>query len=195
MIYLDTSVVLAQLLAEDRQPPETLWANVLISSRLLQYEVWTRIHARKLGLSHDAAVRDVLSRITFVELAIPVLARSLESFQRPVRTLDAREHPVDGLPTSAGPSAGAAPVLRFLRVRLKPGGKLTHTFTWWALRIPAPAPITRDDAGHRFVPKTAPVPLPPGEYVVNLELPLHGISPPESVVSTRMRVEKPDQGP
>ena len=89
MIYLDTSVVLAQLLAEDRQPPATLWANVLISSRLLQYEVWTRIHARKLGPSHDAAVRDVLSRITFVELAIPVLARSLESFQRPVRTLDA----------------------------------------------------------------------------------------------------------
>lgn len=89
MIYLDTSIVLAQLLAEDRQPSETLWANVLISSRLLQYEVWTRIHARKLGLSHDAAVRDVLSRITLVELAIPVLARSLEPFPRPVRILDA----------------------------------------------------------------------------------------------------------
>lgn len=112
----------------------------------------------------------------------------------PVRTLDAHERSVDGLPTT--PSIGASSS-RTLRVRLKPGGKLTQTFSWWALRIPAPGPITRDDAGHRFVPKTAPLPLPAGEYVVNVELPLHGISPPESVVSTRVEVEvehvhKPD---
>lgn len=109
----------------------------------------------------------------------------------PVRTLDTHERSVDGLPSTASVTTA---VLRSLRVRLRPGGKLTHNFTWWALRIPTPGPITRDDAGHRFVPKTAPVPLPPGEYVVNVELPLHGISPPESVVSTRLRVEKPDVG-
>jgi hypothetical protein len=113
----------------------------------------------------------------------------------PVRTLDAHERSVDGLPTT--PSVATAS-LRSLRVRLKPGGKLTQTFTWWALRIPAPGPITRDDAGHRFVPKTAPIPLPTGEYVVSVELPLHGISPPESIVSTRVKVEKiekPDSAP
>ncbi|MDB4934712.1 MAG: hypothetical protein JWP87_1684 [Labilithrix sp.] len=110
----------------------------------------------------------------------------------PLRTLDAHEHPVDGLPSVSSPGLerGASPVPRLMRVRLRPGGKLTHTFTWWALRIPTPGPITRDDAGHRFVPKTAPIPLPAGEYVINAELPLHGISPPESIVSARVQVEK-----
>jgi hypothetical protein len=110
----------------------------------------------------------------------------------PVRTLDASEHLVDGLPVTAG---GATPLLRLLRVRLRPGGKLTHNFTWWAMRIPTPGPITRDDAGHRFVPKTAPVPLSPGQYVINVELPLGGIVPPESTVSVRVRVDKPDAIP
>jgi hypothetical protein len=110
----------------------------------------------------------------------------------PVRTLDANERVVDGLPIT--PSV-AAPSLRSLRVRLRAGGKLTQTFTWWALRIPTPGPITRDDAGHRFVPKTAPVPLSPGQYVINVELPLGGIVPPESTVQTRVRVDKPDALP
>jgi hypothetical protein len=111
----------------------------------------------------------------------------------PVRTLDAHEHSVDGLPTT--PSTRDATSLRSLRVRLRPGGKLTQTFTWWALRIPAPGPITRDDAGHRFVPKTTPVPLVPGEYVIDVDLPLHGITASESVVTTRVKIEKPDLGP
>ncbi len=89
MIYLDTSVALAQLLAEDRYPPETLWDNVLVSSRVLQYEVWTRIHARNLAKSHEREVRALLGRLAFVELSGPVLARALKSFPRPVRTLDA----------------------------------------------------------------------------------------------------------
>ena len=41
MIYLDTSVVLAHLLAEDRMPPRKLWEEELVSSRLLEYELWT----------------------------------------------------------------------------------------------------------------------------------------------------------
>ncbi len=45
MTYLDASVALAHLLAEDRVPPERLWQENLISSRLLEYEIWTRIHA------------------------------------------------------------------------------------------------------------------------------------------------------
>jgi len=39
MIYLDTSVVLAELLAEDERPPDSLWDDTLVSSRLLEYEV------------------------------------------------------------------------------------------------------------------------------------------------------------
>lgn len=89
MIYLDTSVALAQLLAEDRQPPPDLWKESLISSRLLEYEVWTRIHSRKLAATHSESVRSLLARISLVELAPPVLARALEPFPAPVRTLDA----------------------------------------------------------------------------------------------------------
>ena len=89
MIYLDTSVALAQLLAEDRKPPATLWAGTLVSSRLLEYEVWTRVHARKLAGSHGEAVRALLGRVAFVELDRRVLARALESFPSPVGTLDA----------------------------------------------------------------------------------------------------------
>ena len=89
MTYLDTSVALAHLLAEDRTPPEALWREPLISSRLLEYELWTRIHARKLTRSHGDQVRALVGRVALVELAPPVLARALEPFPGPVRTLDA----------------------------------------------------------------------------------------------------------
>lgn len=89
MIYLDTSVALAHILAEDRIPPASLWQEPVTSSRLLEYEMWTRIHARKLARSHGDDVRALLSRVALVELAPPVLARALEPFAVPVRTLDA----------------------------------------------------------------------------------------------------------
>ena len=89
MIYVDTSVALAHLLAEDRYPSSSLWEAPLVSSRLLEYEVWTRIHARRLERSHGEAVRSLLGRLAFLELAAPVLARALEPFPTVVRTLDA----------------------------------------------------------------------------------------------------------
>ena len=89
MIYLDTSVALAQLLAEDRLPPAGLWDESLISSRLLQFELWNRIHNRSLAASHGEAVRRLIGRVAFVELSLPVLARALEPFPAAVRTLDA----------------------------------------------------------------------------------------------------------
>ena len=61
----------------------------MISSRLIEYEIWTRIHARKLTRSHSDEVRALLSRLALIELAPPVLARALEPFPKPVRTLDA----------------------------------------------------------------------------------------------------------
>lgn len=89
MIYLDTSVALAQLLAEDRRPPPDLWAEPLISSRLLQYETWVRLHAMRLTASHGGAARDLLARVSFLELSPLVLGRALDPFPAPVRTLDA----------------------------------------------------------------------------------------------------------
>jgi len=89
MIYLDTSVVLAYLLAEDRRPPDQLWHEVLVSSRLLEYEIWNRINARGLARSHGESVRSVMARVAILELSITVLVRATEPFRRPVRTLDA----------------------------------------------------------------------------------------------------------
>ena len=89
MIYLDASVALAQIFAEDLSPPAGLWDEPLASSRLLHYEVWNRVHARRLGLPHGDKVRDILDAVIVVELSPPVLARALEPFPTPVRTLDA----------------------------------------------------------------------------------------------------------
>lgn len=89
MIYVDTSVVLAQLLAEDQKPPPDLWTQALVSSRLLEYETWTRIHARQLVASHGEAVRQLLAQVSLLELSPLVLARALEPFPTAVRMLDA----------------------------------------------------------------------------------------------------------
>lgn len=89
MIYLDTSIALAHLLAEDRHPPPELWNEVVVSSRLLEYELSVRINGRGLGKTHGDLVRALLARIAFVELTAPVLTRALEPFPVPVRTLDA----------------------------------------------------------------------------------------------------------
>lgn len=89
MIYVDTSVVLAELLAEDRRPGEAFWNETLVSSRLLEYEVWTRVHARKVARTHGEAARALIGRVALLELVAPVLTRALEPFPSPVRTLDA----------------------------------------------------------------------------------------------------------
>jgi len=89
VIYLDTSVALAHLLAEDRSPPESIWRAPLVSSRLLEYEIWNRLHARGLGRSHAHEARALIGRLALIELDPAVLARALEPFPAPVRTLDA----------------------------------------------------------------------------------------------------------
>ena len=89
MIYLDTSVLLAHLLAGDRQPPVGIWSEPIVSSRLLEYEAWTRINALGLGKSHRAVAEGAMARIAFLELNRHVLARATEAFPKPVRTLDA----------------------------------------------------------------------------------------------------------
>lgn len=89
MIYLDTSVALAHLLSEDRSPPVAIWSEALVSSRLMEYELWTRINARGLTRTHGDAVRELVNRIALLELAPTVLSRALDPFPAGVRTLDA----------------------------------------------------------------------------------------------------------
>lgn len=89
MIYLDSSTALAHLFAEARLPTSALWRERVISSRLLEYELWNRIHARGYSRSHGDQVEALLVRVSLVDLAPPVLARALKPFPVPVRTLDA----------------------------------------------------------------------------------------------------------
>lgn len=89
MIYLDTSVALAQLLGGTRRPPASLWSEPLVSSRLLEYELWTRVHARKLATRHHEDVRALLEQVSLLELSPAVLKRALQPFPTQIRTLDA----------------------------------------------------------------------------------------------------------
>ncbi len=88
MIYLDSSVALAQVMSERRRPPDSFWRHDMISSRLLQYEVWNRVHAYGADRQRLNDVRRLLDEIDFVEMTEDVLARALSPFDGPVRTLD-----------------------------------------------------------------------------------------------------------
>ena len=89
MIYVDTSVILAHVLTETLRPDPSLWQERLVSSRLLEYEVWTRLNRSRVPNQIAESARESLARIAFVELSPQVLARALEPFAAPVRTLDA----------------------------------------------------------------------------------------------------------
>ena len=89
MIYLDTSVLLARLFAEGRCPPDALWSEPLVSSRLLEFEAFNRINARAAAATHGADARRLIARVGLLELAPEVLARAMLPFPLPVRTLDA----------------------------------------------------------------------------------------------------------
>jgi hypothetical protein len=89
MIYLDSSVALAHLLAGDRFPGAVLWDQPLVSCRLLECEVWNRINAYLLQTSHGESVRNLIGRVAMIEMVGPVLTRALQPFPVPVRTLDA----------------------------------------------------------------------------------------------------------
>jgi len=89
VIYVDSSVLLADLLNEPRSPPEALWDEDLASSRLLIYEVWNRINAYGLIISHGSRARGLLARVNLTAMSEAALARTLEPFLIAVRTLDA----------------------------------------------------------------------------------------------------------
>ena len=89
MTYIDTTVVLAHVLAEDRQPPTALWDDVLVASEFVEYETWVRLNRLGLTDSHREVAEATLGRLRFVAMAPEVLARARDPFLVPVRTLDA----------------------------------------------------------------------------------------------------------
>jgi predicted nucleic acid-binding protein len=89
VIYIDSSVLLAGLLAEPRSPSEALWEEDLASSQLLAYEVWNRINAYGLVITHGGRARGLLARVNLTQMSELALRRALEPFPVAVRTLDA----------------------------------------------------------------------------------------------------------
>ena len=89
MIYIDSSVALARLLFEPRSPPLRFWQQELVSSQLLEYEIWNRVHAYDPTGSNVGPARSLLSGIELLELDRMVLERALEPWPTAIRTLDA----------------------------------------------------------------------------------------------------------
>jgi predicted nucleic acid-binding protein len=89
IVYVDSSVLLARLFAEDRAPADAFFMQRLVASRLLEYEVFNRVHARAAMASHGETARQLVDRVNLVEMSPTVLDRALRAFPEPVRTLDA----------------------------------------------------------------------------------------------------------
>lgn len=88
-VYLDSSVALAHVLVEDRRPPDELWSESLIASRLLEYESWVRLQRRGLANSHGDALQAVLERVALLEMIEPIMGAAVEPIDGNPRTLDA----------------------------------------------------------------------------------------------------------
>ncbi|HZU90006.1 MAG TPA: PIN domain-containing protein [Stellaceae bacterium] len=89
MTYIDASVALAYLLAEARVPSAAFWNAQLVSSRLIEFEVWNRIHVRQPGSARAGEVRSLLTGIRLIDMTSATLVRAREPFPLPVRTLNA----------------------------------------------------------------------------------------------------------
>ncbi len=88
-IYVDTSIVLAHIQLEARRPKSALLKGTILGSRLVEYEAWNRIHARQLEPLLGQALRSILGRFAFVELAPMALRYVKQPWPTEVRTLDA----------------------------------------------------------------------------------------------------------
>jgi PIN domain len=88
LTYVDSSVALAHLFREPRGPLPSFWLGPKVASRLLEYEIWNRLHAHDRADSHGRIARDLLGGIELLDLSSGTLSRALEAFPVPVRTLD-----------------------------------------------------------------------------------------------------------
>ena len=65
------------------------WSQAFLASRLLEFEVFNRVHAHGATLTHASDARQLVDRARLVEMSDAVLGRDMRPFARPVRTLDA----------------------------------------------------------------------------------------------------------
>lgn len=151
--------------------------NVASTDSLVVLEEFTRPPGARPDWTRIMGVPDVRGAVDTPHLYVSVV------------TLDSQNRNVDGVPTVPGTAVPQTPA-RLLGVWLKPGEKLTHTVPWWAYRIPPAPPVVKDDAGHRFYPKTGAIGLWPADYIASVELPLHGLPPVERTVAARIHVIK-----
>jgi hypothetical protein len=56
-----------QLLAEEHVPLPAFWEENIVSSRLLEYEIWNRIYAKQVGARCCDEVRRLIEKVDFVE--------------------------------------------------------------------------------------------------------------------------------
>jgi hypothetical protein len=142
----------------------------------------------------DAMPRPVNSRPDWSRIAGPpepkIAPPDVPHILFQMTTLDAHDKNVDAIPTIPAGAVPVPPQPKLIGIRVRGGGKLTIAPQWWAMRVPAPLPPVTDDAGHRYVPKTSPIPLWPGDYTVTVDVPFHGMTPPERIVTTKAHVER-----
>jgi len=86
LTYVDSSVALAHLFREPRAPRPSFWEGPKVSSSLLEYEIWNRLHAYGRAMTHGGKAHDLLAGIELSEMTRPMLARALEPWPVPLRT-------------------------------------------------------------------------------------------------------------
>jgi predicted nucleic acid-binding protein len=89
VIYLDSSVALAELLSERRHPAAEFWNKELVTSRLAVYEVGCALNRRGASAELRDAARELFEPILLLALTEETLAPALEPLPIPLRTLDA----------------------------------------------------------------------------------------------------------
>jgi len=89
MVYIDSSVVLAYLLKEVRRPAQEFWNGELTTSRLTEYEVYSRLHRQQLSEPHRTRAAELIGLPLTLDLSAEVLERARHPFPVPLRTLDA----------------------------------------------------------------------------------------------------------
>jgi predicted nucleic acid-binding protein len=89
VIYVDSSVALAALQGEQQRPPDALWENPCIASRLTDLEVRVRTAARRLPATALEDMEQLLARIEWVEIRSSTMGLLYQSPPPGLRTLDA----------------------------------------------------------------------------------------------------------
>ena len=87
--YVDSSVVLADLLQEPRRPAPEFWSGELTTSRLTEYEVYSRLHRQGHSEPRLARAAELIGVPLTLDLSPEVLERARHPFPVPLRTLDA----------------------------------------------------------------------------------------------------------